>query len=65
MDNLRLENFIRNLVPQAEIKAGKQFTEVTVPAHMLHELSVTLKDSKEVPMEIKYKRVKKTIRIKK
>ncbi len=47
MDNLQIENFIRNLVPQAEIKVGKQFTEVTVVAGSLHELSAKLRDSKE------------------
>ena len=47
MDNLQLEDFIRNLAPQAEIKAGKQYTEVTVPADNLHQLCISLKDSKE------------------
>jgi NADH-quinone oxidoreductase subunit C len=47
MDNLQLENFVRNLVPLAEIKAGKQFTEAIIPAESLHELAKTLRDSEE------------------
>jgi len=47
MDNLQLENFVRNLVPEAEIKAGKQFTEATIPAASFHKLAKTLRDSKE------------------
>jgi hypothetical protein len=47
MDNLQLENFVRNLVPLAEMKAGKQFLEVTVPAVALHNLGARLRDSKE------------------
>jgi NADH:ubiquinone oxidoreductase subunit C len=47
MDNLQLENFVRNLVPQAEIKTGKQFLEVTVPADTFHSLASNLKINKE------------------
>jgi NADH-quinone oxidoreductase subunit C len=47
MDNLQLENFVRNLVPLAEIKAGKQFTEAIVPPGSLHELAKNLRNSKE------------------
>jgi len=47
MDNLQLENFVRNLVPEAEIKAGKQFTEASIPAEKLHSVAKSLRDSKE------------------
>lgn len=47
MDNLQLENFVRNLVPLAEIKAGKQFTEAIIPPGSLHELAKKLRDSNE------------------
>lgn len=47
MDNLQLETFVRNLVPEAEIKAGKQFTEATIPAAAFHSVAKSLKDSKE------------------
>jgi NADH-quinone oxidoreductase subunit C len=47
MDNLQLENFVRNLVPQAEIKAGKQFTEAIIPSDSLHELAKNLRDSED------------------
>jgi NADH-quinone oxidoreductase subunit C len=47
MDNLQLENFVRNLVPQADIKVGKQFTEAIIPSGSLRELAKNLRDSKE------------------
>jgi len=47
MDNLQLENFLKNIAPPAEVKTGKQFAEALVPADALHELASTLKDSKE------------------
>ena len=45
MDNLQLENFVKKFVPIAEVKTGKQFLEVTVPAGSLHELAKSLKES--------------------
>jgi len=51
MDNLQLENFVKGIVPQAEIKAGKQFTEVVVPAESLHNLALTLRDNKETSFD--------------
>ncbi len=47
MDNIQIEKFVRQQIPQADIKVGKQFMEVTVPVGSLHELLVTLRDSKE------------------
>jgi NADH:ubiquinone oxidoreductase subunit C len=47
MDNLQLESFVKNLIPLAEIKAGKQFTEAIIPPGSLHELAKNLRDSKE------------------
>ena len=54
MDNLQLENFVRTLVPQAEIKAGKQFTEVNVPADSLHSLALSLRNSDETLFDFLY-----------
>ena len=51
MDNLQLENFVREVSPLAEIKAGKQFTEVTVPAETLHDLAKTLRESNETAFD--------------
>lgn len=45
MDNLQLETFVREIVPQAEIKTGKQFLEVTVTADSLHNLAKKLQGS--------------------
>jgi NADH-quinone oxidoreductase subunit C len=47
MDNLQLENFVKTLVPEAEIKTGKQFIEATIPASALHSLAKSLRDSEE------------------
>jgi len=47
MDHPQLENFVRNIVPGAEIAAGKQFTEVTVPSGSLHSLAKALRNSEE------------------
>jgi len=47
MDHLQLEVFVKNRVPDARIKAGKQFAEATVPAGSLYELAKDLKDSEE------------------
>ncbi len=47
MDNPQLENFIKNLVPEAEIKTGKQFIEAIVPASVFHSLAEKLRNSEE------------------
>jgi len=47
MDHLQLEGFIKNLNPNAEIKSGKQYTEVTVPSESLHEIAKKLRNSEE------------------
>ena len=47
MDNLQLENFVKTLVPEAEIKTGKQFIEATIPAPAFHSLAKKLRDSEE------------------
>jgi NADH-quinone oxidoreductase subunit C len=54
MDNLQLENFVRNIDPRAEIKAGKQFTEATIPPDTLHDLAKNLRDSGETLFDFLY-----------
>ena len=47
MDNIQIENYIRTLDPQAEIKSGKQFVEVTIIPSSLHKLAQSLRNSEE------------------
>lgn len=51
MDNLQLEEFVKKLVPEAEAKQGKQFTEVIVPSDSVHQLILNLKDSKDTSFD--------------
>ena len=51
MDNLQLESFVKNHFPQAEVKTGKQFTEVTVRGGNMHELAIALRDSEETDFD--------------
>ena len=39
MDNAQLEELVKKLEPEAEIKAGKQYTEVSVPPSKLYSLA--------------------------
>jgi NADH:ubiquinone oxidoreductase subunit C len=47
MDKIQLESFIRTLAPDAEIKEGKQYLEVTVSPSSLHQLAKNLKEKEE------------------
>jgi NADH-quinone oxidoreductase subunit C len=47
MDNIQLGNLIRSLVPEVEIKEGKQYLEVTVPPSKLFSLAKQLRESDE------------------
>ena len=47
MDHQQLEKFITDHLPEAEIKAGKQFTEVIVPFGSFHDLAKHLINSEE------------------
>ena len=47
MDNIQLGNFIKSLVPEVEIKEGKQYLEVKVPATKLYFLVKQLRESEE------------------
>lgn len=45
MDKIQLAEFIKSVTPDAEIKDGKQYTEVSVLPSQLHSLARKLKES--------------------
>jgi NADH-quinone oxidoreductase subunit C len=47
MNKIQLEEFIKSVNKNLEIKEGKQYTEVTVPPSELHSLAKKLKESEE------------------
>ena len=47
MDKVQLEAFIKTLKPDAEVKEGKQFIEVTVPSADLYPLAKILREREE------------------
>lgn len=48
MDKIQLAEFVKSIDKELEIKEGKQFTEVIVPASKLHSLAKTLREREEV-----------------
>jgi NADH:ubiquinone oxidoreductase subunit C len=51
MDKLQLTEFIKTLGQDLEVKEGKQFAEVTVPAAGLYALAKALRESDETAMD--------------
>lgn len=47
MDKIQLAEFVKSLDPEVEIKEGKQYTEVTVPAAKMYSLAKQLRERKE------------------
>jgi NADH-quinone oxidoreductase subunit C len=47
MDKKQLADFVKTLRPEAEVKEGKQFTEVTVDPAGLHDLAEKLRKNDE------------------
>ena len=47
MDKIQLGEFIKSIASDLEIKEGKQYLEITVPAPMLHELARQLREKEE------------------
>ena len=47
MEKAELAEFIRSLDSETEIKEGKQFTEINVPAANLHRLAKLLNENKD------------------
>jgi NADH-quinone oxidoreductase subunit C len=45
MDNEKLTEKVRSLVPEAQLEENKQFLTLVIPAEKFHELAVNLKDS--------------------
>ena len=51
MNKTELGIFIKSLEQDCEIKEGKQFAEVNVPASKLHQLSLKLKENDETSFD--------------
>ena len=51
MDNKQLEDFIKSIDQDLEIKAGKQFTEVIVPLAKLYSLALKLRENEEAQFD--------------
>lgn len=51
MDKVQLGEFIKSLDNDIEIKEGKQFTEINVPASNLYRLAKQLKENKETSFD--------------
>jgi NADH:ubiquinone oxidoreductase subunit C len=47
MDNTQLVEFVKSIEPEVEVKEGRQYTEVTVPASKLHPLAKRLREGEE------------------
>ncbi|HUX97722.1 MAG TPA: NADH-quinone oxidoreductase subunit C [Bacteroidales bacterium] len=47
MDNNKLEEFIKSLIPETDVKIGKQYVEVTVTPASLHSTAKLLRDNEE------------------
>ena len=47
MDNKQLEELVKSHSPEAEVKPGKQYLEVTVATSSLHSLAKLLRDNEE------------------
>jgi NADH:ubiquinone oxidoreductase subunit C len=51
MDNKQLEDFVKSIDQELEIKVGKQFTEVTVPLSKLYSLAMKLRENTEAQFD--------------
>jgi NADH-quinone oxidoreductase subunit C len=47
MDNKQLEDFVKSIDPEHEVKAGKQFMEVNVALSKFHSLARELRENEE------------------
>jgi NADH-quinone oxidoreductase subunit C len=47
MDKILLGEFVKTFVPEAEVKEGKQYIEITVPALKLYTTAKKLRESEE------------------
>ena len=51
MDNERLTEWIRTLVPEAQLEENKQFLTLVIPADKFHDLAVNLKENEDTLMD--------------
>jgi NADH-quinone oxidoreductase subunit C len=51
MDNKQLEDFVKSLDQDLEIRMGKQFTEVSVPLSKLYNLARQLREKEEAQFD--------------
>jgi NADH-quinone oxidoreductase subunit C len=51
MDNKQLEDFVKSIDQDLEIKMGKQFTEVSVPLSKLYTLALQLREKEEAQFD--------------
>jgi len=51
MDNKQLEDFVKSIDQDLEIKVGKQFTEVSVPLLKLYSLARLLREKEETQFD--------------
>jgi NADH:ubiquinone oxidoreductase subunit C len=47
MDNIQLEELVKSLEPEAEVKAGRQYLEVSVPPSKLYSLARRLRERED------------------
>ncbi len=48
MENNKLQELIKSLLPEAEVTEGKQFLTITIDKSLLHQLAEKLKESDEI-----------------
>ena len=51
MDNKQLEDFVKSIDQDLEIKTGKQFTEVSVPLSKLYSVASQLREKEEAQFD--------------
>ena len=56
MDKIQLGELIKSIAPEAELKEGKQFLEVTVPPSSLYQLAKQLREKEEAQFDFLFVR---------
>jgi NADH-quinone oxidoreductase subunit C len=51
MDNIQLGEFIKSIDKDLEVKEGKQYVEVSIPAVKLHSIATQLREREEVKFD--------------
>jgi NADH-quinone oxidoreductase subunit C len=47
MDKIQLGEFVKSFVPEAEVKEGRQYIEITIPSSKLYSTAKKLRESEE------------------